>query len=117
MMSKEKLTQSMLERTKSFDEYLIESLKNPEKATAYLQVALDEYQQDGDTEFFMMALRNVAQANGGVGQLAKKIDSNRQNLYHTLSHKGNPTLSTLTNILGGLGFHLSISPLSLPQHA
>lgn len=97
--------------TASFNDYLIESLKDPEQAAAYLQVAFDEYQEDGDTEFFMKALRNVAKARGGLGQLAKKADLPRQNLYHTLSSKGNPSLKKLQPILGGLGFHLSITPI------
>ncbi len=114
-MNDEKIREKLLACSVSFHDDLIESLKDPEEAAVYLQVALDEYQQDGDIEFFMKALRNVAEANGGVGQLAKKTNSNRQNLYHILSRKGNPTLNTLTNILSGLGLQLSIS--ALPRHA
>lgn len=113
-MNDAKMKKRILERSESFDDYLMESLKDPEQAAIYLQVALDEYQEDGDTEFFMKALRNVAIANGGVGQLAKKTHLPRQNLYHTLSSKGNPSLKKLKPILSGLGFHLSISPI---QHA
>ena len=98
-------------RSKSFDESLLESLKDPAEAAVYLQVALDEYQEDGNTEFFLTALRNVAHANGGVGSLAKKTELPRQHLYHTLSSKGNPSLKKLGPILQGLGFHLLIAPL------
>ncbi len=108
--------QKILERTGSFREYLIKELQNPEEASIYLQVALDEYQQDGNTEAFMLALRNVAQATGGIGMLAKKAELSRQNLYHTLSSKGNPSLKKLGSILTGLGFHLSIAPVRQPEH-
>ena len=57
-----------------------------------------------------MALRNVAQALGGIGELAKKTHLNRQHLYKTLSRKGNPRLETVGLLLKGLGFHLSIEP-------
>lgn len=116
-MNNTKMTKRILERSESFDDYLLESLKDQEEAATYLQVALDEYQEDGDTEFFMKALRNVAKANGGVGQLAKKTDLPRQNLYHTLSSKGNPSLKKLSPILTGLGFHLFIAPIQQVQHA
>ena len=41
---------------------LIEALKKPDDATAYLNAALEE----GDRETFLLALRNVAEANGGL---------------------------------------------------
>jgi probable addiction module antidote protein len=73
-------------------------------------VALDEYQEDGDSEIFLKALRNIAQAQGGISTLAKKTKLNRQNLYHILSYKGNPRLNTLSLLLKEMGFHLSIEP-------
>lgn len=103
--------QQIIEQTGSFHDLLVESLKSPEKSKDYLNIALDEYQEDGDAEAFLFALRNVAEARGGIGVLAKKTDLNRQNLYHTLSHKGNPRLNTLGLILKGLGFHLAVERL------
>ena len=99
------------DRTGSFHDLLLDSLKNAKKASAYLQVALDEYQEDGDVEAFLMALRNVAEAQGGLGLLAKKTHLNRQHLYSALSSRGNPRLDTLGVLLKGLGFHLSIEPV------
>jgi probable addiction module antidote protein len=100
---------------KKFNDYLIKSLKDPKEASAYLNVALEEYKKDNDVEAFLLALRDVAQARGGLGKLAKKTNLNRQNLYKTLSGKGNPQLITLGNILNGLGFHFSIEPMK--QHS
>jgi DNA-binding phage protein len=37
-----------------------------------------------------MALRNVAEAQGGIGALAKKAHVGRESLYKTLSRTGNP---------------------------
>jgi probable addiction module antidote protein len=101
---------TLLKETGSFHDLLIESLSKPKKAAAYLQVALDEYQEDGDAEFFLKALRNIAEAQGGIGALAKKTKLNRQNLYNTLSDKGNPRLNTLSLLIKAMGFHLSIQP-------
>ena len=62
MMSDKKLDQKILERTVSFHDDLIESLKDPEHAAIYVQVALEEYREDGDLDFFMLGLRNVLTA-------------------------------------------------------
>lgn len=105
-MSKTKI----LKNTASYHDELIESLKNPKEANLYLRIAMDEYQEDGDTEALLVALRNIAEARGGMSQLAKRTHLNRQNLYHVLSKKGNPTLDTFGLILRGLGYKLSIQP-------
>lgn len=97
--------------TIDYQEYLIESLKDPEEAAAYMKVALEEYEQDGDSEVFLLALRNVAEAQGGLSMLAEKTRLNRQNLYRALSGKGNPTFQTLDRIIHALGFRLSIEPI------
>lgn len=96
--------------TRDYREQLIESLKDPKEATAYLQVALDEYQSDGNSEALLIALRNIADAKGGISKLSKKTHLNRQSLYNTLSHKGNPKLRTLGILIKVLGFHLIVEP-------
>ena len=105
-MSRSKLSKL----TKSYHDELIESLRDPDQAFAYLQVALEEYQEDNDADALLIALRNVAEARGGITQLAKKTSLNRQNLYKALAKSGNPRLDTFGLILKGLGFHLAIQP-------
>ncbi|MEW6237978.1 MAG: hypothetical protein AB1656_21525 [Candidatus Omnitrophota bacterium] len=48
---------------------LIEDLRNPQEAAAYLNAALE----DGHIELLMMAIQNVAEAQGGLDKLAGKI--------------------------------------------
>lgn len=55
----------------------------------------------------MLALRNVAEAQGGVAQLAKNAKSNRESLYKMLSEQGNPELKSLDLLLHALGFQLA----------
>ena len=97
------------QNTVSYHEELIKSLKDPAEAEAYLNVALDEYDQDGDYEAFMIALKNLADATGGINELANKTHLNRQNLYRVLSKNGNPRLDTLSAIIHGLGFKLAVA--------
>ena len=83
----------MSDNDKGFRDYhqvLIEALKDPEEAEAYLQVALEDYKEDQNLEAFLQALKELAEAQGGTGELAKKTDLNRQNLYRILSAAGNP---------------------------
>lgn len=98
----------MEKHMRKFKDYLIETLKDNEEAQAYLNTALEEYKKDNDAEAFLLALRDVAEAQGGLACLAKKTNLNRQNLYKVLSGKTNPKLMTLGVILNGLGFHLSV---------
>lgn len=98
----------IIAKTLDYQSNLLDSLADKEEAMAYLQVALEEYEEDGDTKSFLLALKNVADAQGGVGQLAKKSSLDRSHLYRILSKTGNPRLLTLDNILRALGFRLSI---------
>lgn len=91
-----------------FREYHLEKLKSPRQAKAYLAVALEEFEKDGDKEAFLLALRDVTEAQGGISALAERTKLNRQNLYKALSSKGDPQFRTVGTILHGLGFKLSV---------
>ena len=85
---------------------LINALKDTAEAAAYLNAALEE----GDREIFLLALRNVAEANGGMAAVADKAHLNRESLYRTLSRRGNPEIRTLFNLLRVVGLRLNIIP-------
>lgn len=82
-----------------------------ERAIGYLDVALEEYQEDGDTLFFLMGLQNVIESQGGVSGIAKKIGIAPQVLSDVLLSKKAPRLDMLNTILQALGCRLSIQPL------
>lgn len=101
----------MARKHQPWDEYLEAKLRDPEHARVYLETALEEYHEDRDRAAFLVALRNVANAQGGIARLAEKTSLNRENLFRVLSGKSNPRLDTVDAILGGLGFGLSVKPL------
>ena len=78
----------------------------------YLEVAIEEYEEDGDKEAFLIALRHVVKAQGGVKKIAERTGLNREHLFRMLSAKGNPRLDTIGKILHGLGFRLSVTHLN-----
>lgn len=96
----------------TWHEYLIQRLAaDHEKRISYLDVALEEYQEDGDIPFFLLGLQNVIEARGGVSEVAKRIGIAPQVLSDVLSSEKAPQLDTLNTILRGLGCRLSIQPL------
>jgi probable addiction module antidote protein len=97
-----------MKRSRNYRDVLIESLKDSEEAIAYLNAALEEYLK-GDEEskkVFLSALKNVADAQGGVSQLAERAGLGRESLYKTLSARGNPKLSTLATLVHAMGLDL-----------
>ena len=75
--------------------HLLAWLKNPKNAAAYIEVALSE----GNSGDLLHALRNVAEARGGIARIAERTGLNREALYRTLSKRGNPQLKSLAAIL------------------
>lgn len=98
-------------RSKKYQDWLIEKLKDHDEAVAYLNAALEESLK-GDAEsqhLFLTALRNVAEAQGGIGNLAKKAQVGRESLYKSLSESGNPKWHTLVTLIISLGLNLRLT--------
>ena len=91
-------------RSRSYQSKLLEDLKDPGEAAEYLNAAIEE----GDRELFLLALRNVAEAHGGLTRVAELTHLNRENLYRMLSERGNPEFSSLFSLLDALGFRLAV---------
>lgn len=94
-----------MKKSRAYQADLIESLRDSVEAEEYLNAALEE----DDPELFLLALRNVAEAQGGVAQLADKAKLNRESLYRMLSDRGNPEFRSLDALLHALGFRLAVT--------
>lgn len=105
-----------MEKLRTWHEFLIEKLADPEEALGYLQVSLEEYLIDGDTSFFLKGLRNVVEAQGGISKIAEQAGIAPQVLLKILSSEGPPPLHTLGTILNAFGGQLSIEPLQTEKH-
>ncbi len=90
----------------TYQKDLIESLKNPREAAAYLNAAMEE----GDRVVFLLALRNIDSAHGGIAAIAEKANMNRENLYRIFSRRGNPEIKNVLKILQSIGLNLTVSP-------
>lgn len=92
--------------TISHDEAMVQSLRaDPELAVEYLKAALEA---DDDPKILLMALRWIAEARGGIAQVAKRAGIERESLYRALSPRGNPRLSTLIAVAKAVGLRLTV---------
>ena len=95
-----------MEKAKKYKEHLLKSLEDPKEATAYLDACLE----DDDPHIFLLALKDVAEAHEGMGELSKRFSLNRQSLYRSLSRTGNPRWINVCTILASLGLEFHITP-------
>ena len=101
----------MAKKTTTYQEDLIEALRDPREAAAYLNAAMEE----GERTLFLLALRNVAEAQGGMSAVSEKSKLNRESLYRMLSKKGNPEIKSILTLLHSLGLKMSIEPRIKPS--
>ena len=87
---------------------VVEMLReDPEFAAEYLNGVLE----DGDQKELLLAMRRIAEAFGGVGELAKRTNLHAKTLYRTLSPQGNPELKSLTALLKAMGMRIAVAPV------
>ena len=96
----------MARKTGDYHTEHIEWLKDPENAAGYLNAVIEEEDKDA----LLLALRNIAEAEGGMAAVAEKAHLKRESLYRMLSPRGNPALSNLFSILHGMGLKMIIQP-------
>ena len=99
--------------SRNYQDSLVASLRDPKEAAAYLDAALEA----GDRAAFLLAIRNVIDALGGMTQIARNAGLNRENLYRVLSEKGNPELNSLEKLLKALGLRLAVGVDQKMDHA
>ena len=93
---------------RKYRDYLIERLSDREEAIGYFQAALEEYQNDGDTLALLIALRSVAEAQGGLDELARRTHTPPEVLAKILSREDESHFDIIKAILDVLGCRLSV---------
>jgi probable addiction module antidote protein len=78
---------------------------DPEFAAEYLKAALED---TDEPKVLLIALRQLAEAKGGMAKVAKAAGIERESLYRALSTRGNPRLSTLIAIIRAMGLSLTV---------
>ncbi|HJT23895.1 MAG TPA: transcriptional regulator [bacterium] len=88
-----------------FKEYLLSKLKDPKEAREYLREAYGRSLEDGNGAVFQLALRDVAEAHGGIGWLAKKSGMPRESVYRVLAKERDPKFGSILKVLKPFGFN------------
>jgi probable addiction module antidote protein len=97
-------------KDKPHDDAMAEAYR---KDPAYALQLLNAILADGDQSEFLIALRQIAKAFGGVQVVADQAHLNPTQLYRTLSPDGNPALSNFSAILKAMGMRLSVQAIEL----
>ena len=80
-------------------------LNGIDDAAAYLQIALEE--SEDDPTAVPRALGVIARSQN-MSELARRVGMSRDGLYKALSADGNPTWSTVLKVTNALGLRLSL---------
>ena len=91
-------------KTVSYKNILRKKLDDPEQAAEYLTACYEE-----GPEVFLVGLRDVVEAQGGVARAAELSKLNRESVYRLISRDGNPRLSSLDAVLTALGLKVTFS--------
>lgn len=94
---------------RSHDEATVESFRKDPKFAAECLNAIPE---DGDQAELLVALRCMAEAFGGLPDLAQRARLNATTSFRTLSPKGNPELKSMFALLKAVGMRLSVQPIA-----
>lgn len=92
----------------SHHEAIVRELRDsPQFAVEYLRAALDDAEEP---QVLLIALRQLAEARGGLAKVAQAAGVERESLYRALSPRGNPRLSTLFAVAKAVGLKLTVEP-------
>ncbi|MBD2449079.1 hypothetical protein H6G76_18345 [Nostoc sp. FACHB-152] len=92
-------------KSTSYHEKLIQDLKDPLEAAAYIEVVLEE----GDPKMLNKALKNVIEAQGGINQFSEPVQQLSHQLEQILLEKGEIEFYNLNSLLDVLGLQLAVT--------
>lgn len=94
--------------SKSYKEYLINSLKDSQEAAAYIETFL-ELDEDGyDAKIFRSALEEVVEARKRSGDFSETAQQHYQQLDKILAETGGAEILKLIEFLDALGYRISL---------
>ncbi len=91
----------------TWDAFMVEQLKEQGDVSGFLDAVIEEYQIHGNLATVQLALQYVVEAQGGIAELAKKIDIEPHLLPEVLDSTKTPKIDTLRTVLNALGCQLS----------
>ena len=93
--------------SRSYQEYLISSLKAPEEATAYIEAVLEE--KDPEPELLVAALQDVVAARIQSNNFSAEAQYYWEKLEHLLSESGGAEIYALVAFLDAIAYKLEVT--------
>lgn len=98
----------MKARSRPHEDSVLDMLRDDEDfAIEYLATALEEIDEPGGEDVFLLAIRRIAEARGGMSSLSQSTGLARPSLYRSIAAGGDPKLSTVLKVLQALGIGMS----------
>ncbi len=85
-----------------FKDFLLKDLAEPEFAKDYLDAAIRDFDVDGNIEIMLLVIKNVAQAQGGIENLAKWTKLSPRALTNLLQSEDSLPLDKVLDVLSKL---------------
>ncbi len=98
-----------MNKTKSFNEYIINELKTDKDIKEWINIGFEEFIADNDLNAFVKALEYAVKAKDSISGISKKTGISRSNLYAIFRGEQQPQLSTTLKILKELGYTVKIA--------
>ena len=94
-----------------FKDYLLKDLAQPEFAKGYLEAVLQDFDKDGNIEILLLAMKDIAEAQGGIEELVTWTHLSPETLTYLLNTEHPPQLDKVLDILSRL------KDSTYPKHA
>jgi len=96
--------------SRSYREYLLSSLKDPQEAAAYIETFLELDEEGFEPELLRSALKEVMEAREQMSNLSEEAKQRYETLDKILLETGSAEIYSLIEFLDALGFRIAIAP-------
>jgi DNA-binding phage protein len=106
------MSQTQIEQSKSYREFLLANLRDRTHAAGYLEAALEE--QDNDpaflTQLLQAAIDDVIQAHFAHGTVPTDVSLGHDRFMQSVGQPHSSDIHQFVQLLDALGFKLTITP-------
>jgi DNA-binding phage protein len=95
--------------SRSYRDYLISSLKDPERAAGNIEVALELEEKDPQPDVLRLTLKDVVEARVRMNKLSEEAKQSYEKLDKILLETGGVEIYGLVELLDALGFRIAIA--------
>lgn len=95
--------------SRSYREYLLSSLKDPQEAAGYMGSFL-ELEEGDEPEYLSSVLKDVIEAHAQINPVLEEVKSRYEKLDKMLSETKGAEIYALVELLDAMGFRLAIAP-------